>query len=237
MKPVEIEARSGVFARLPVRTRLILAGDDLEAAIAEGLSSAGLSPCEGDVLFVSEKAVGASQGRYFLLDEGTLKPRRLARILSRFVTRTPAGIGLGIPETMECALREVGVPRILLAAAVSAVTRLFGRRGDFYRIAGPLARSIDGPTSGTIPPFDRAVSLAPLDPAGVARRLSERFGCSAAVVDINDLGGNILGFWPRSVDADAVLEALRDNPLGQGCERTPAGLLRTACRSASSGPR
>ena len=41
---------------------------------------------------------------------------------------------------MEMALRECGTPRILLAAGVAAVTKLFGRKGDFYRVAGPKAR-------------------------------------------------------------------------------------------------
>lgn len=228
MKPRTITARGTAWERIPVRTRLVLKGDDLSEAIAEGLTEAGLDLREDDVLFVSEKAVGASQGRYFLLDDGSLKPRYLARLLSRFVTRTPAGIGLGMPETMECALRECGTARILLASVIGALGKLIRRRGDFYRIAGPLARSIDGPTSGTIPPFNRAVSLAPLDPDGVSRKLGEKFGCSAAVVDINDLGGNVLGAWPEELDRELIVEILRDNPLGQGTESTPAGVIRPA---------
>ncbi len=230
MKRTVIEVRGMRYTRTAVRTRLILKGDDLVEAVSEGLTQAGLSPLADDLLFVSEKAVGASQGRYFLLDDGSLVARPLAKFLSRFVTRTPSGIGLGMPETMECALREVGTPRILLAASVSAITRLFGRRGDFYRIAGPLARSIDGPTRGTIPPFDRAVSLAPLEPDAVSRRLSEAFGCRAAVVDINDLGGNVLGSWPGSIDSSLLVEILSDNPLGQGRESTPVGII-SALRS------
>jgi len=221
-----IIARDSAWDRIPIRTRLVLRGDDLLEAIEDGLAEAGIEPLPEDVLFVSEKAVGASQGRYFLLDDGSLKPRWMARFLSRFVTRTPAGIGLGMPETMECALRECGTPRILLAALVGAFGKLVGRRGDFYRIAGPLARSIDGPTSGTIPPFNRAVSLAPEDPDGVSRKLAERFGCRAAVVDVNDLGGNVLGAYPEDMDRELLVEILRDNPLGQGTAGTPAGIIR-----------
>jgi hypothetical protein len=230
MKQKSIIARGVSWDRIPVRTRLVLKGDDLQQAIEEGLVEAGLQVLPEDILFVSEKAVGASQGRYFLLDDGTLKPRRLARILSRFVTRTPSGIGLGMPETMECALRECGTLRILFAAVVGALGKLVGRRGDFYRIAGHRARSIDGPTSGTIPPFNRAVSLAPLDPEGVSRNLAGRFGCSAAVVDINDLGGNILGAHPPDLDRELLVEILSDNPLGQGTDGTPAGIIRRTAR-------
>ncbi len=212
--------------RIPVKTSLILKGDDLTEAVSLGLSQANLTAGDGDILFMSEKAVGASQGRYFLLDKGEVKPGRLAVFLSRHVTRTPAGIGLGIPETMQCAIDECGAARILFAAAAGFLGKLLGRKGDFYRVAGPRARSIDGPTNGTLPPFNRAVSLAPLDPDGVARRLSERFGCGAAVVDINDLGGNILGAWPKSIDRALLVEILADNPLGQGTQQTPVGIAR-----------
>lgn len=214
------------WLRIPVKTRLILRGDDLIDAVAEGLKEAGEIPLPSDILFLSEKAVGASQGRYYVLGEDELRVRPLARFLSRFVTRTPAGIGLGMPETMECALRECGVLRILFAAVAGGLTRLFGRRGDFYRIAGPLARSIDGPTRGTIPPFDNAVSLSPLRPDKVAEDVAKSFGCMAAVVDINDLGGNILGAYPESLDRELLVRILADNPLGQGTAGTPAGIVR-----------
>jgi len=214
------------WQRIPVKTRLILRGDDLEESIHEGISLAGLILSADDLLFVSEKAVGGSQGRYFVLGEDDLHVRPLARFLSRYVTRTPGGIGLGMPETMECALRECGTIKILFAALAGGFTKLLGRKGDFYRIAGTCARSIDGPTRGTIPPFNNAVSLAPLDPEGVSKRLAERFGCAVAVVDINDLGGNILGCFPLEKDRNLLLEILQDNPLGQGKAQTPAGIVR-----------
>jgi hypothetical protein len=50
-------------------------------------------------------------------------------------------------EMLQLAIDEVGAPRILLAAAVSGITKPFGVPGLFYRIAGPQAAAIDGPTS------------------------------------------------------------------------------------------
>jgi len=226
MAPPTIKVDGREYLRIPVKTRLILRGDSLENALDEGLKQAGVQLNADDILFVSEKAVGASQGRYYLLDEGEVTPGPLARLLSRYVTRTPAGIGLGMPETMQCALDECGRCRILLAALVGALGKLLGRRGDFYRVAGPCARTIDGPTPGTIPPFNRAVSLSPLDPAGVAAGLASRFQCKAAIVDVNDLGGNVLGACPKDLDIDLLCSILSDNPLGQGRARTPAGVVR-----------
>lgn len=211
------------YARLPIRTRVVMPGDDLDAFITEYAAPA-VRP--GDLLFVTEKIVAITQGRSYGLDE--IQPRRLARFLSRYVTKTSYGIGLGMPETMEMALRECGTPRILFAAAVSAVTKLFGRRGDFYRIAGDKARAIDGPTDGTIPPYNRAVVLGPKDPSGVARRLKTLLGSTleVAVVDINDIGGNILGSTLDRAGEQRLVRILGDNPLGQGHESTPLGLIR-----------
>ncbi|PVW06600.1 F420-0--gamma-glutamyl ligase [Microbacterium sp. Gd 4-13] len=211
------------FARIPIRTRVVLPGDDLDTFLREYAVGAVEA---GDILFVTEKIVAITQGRSYLVEDIT--PRRLALFLSKYVTRTPYGIGLGMPETMEMALRECGTPRILFAAAVSAVTKAFGRKGDFYRIAGDKARAIDGPTKGTIPPYNKAVVLGPERPREVASHVKSMLPVSAevAVVDINDLGGNILGSTLDKAGERRLLAILSDNPLGQGHESTPLGVVR-----------
>ena len=105
----------------------------------------------GDILFISERRWPAP--RAAPSPWRTSSPRKLAVTLSRYVTKTPAGIGLGIPETMEMALQECGTLRILFAAFCSVIGKLFHQRGWFYIVAGPKARGIDGPTEGTIPPL------------------------------------------------------------------------------------
>ena len=221
---VTVDARS--FKRIPIRTRVVMPGDDLDAFVSE-YARGVVQP--GDTLFVTEKIVAITQGRSFTLDE--IQPRALARFLSKYVTKTSYGIGLGMPETMEMALRECGTPRILFAAAVSAVTKLFGRRGDFYRIAGDKARAIDGPTKHTIPPYNEAVVLAPERPREVAAHLKDDVlggVCDVAVVDINDLGGNILGSTLDRAGEERLVRILKDNPLGQRHESTPLGIVRGA---------
>ena len=222
-KALTVTVDGATFARIPIRTRVVLPGDQLDPFITE---YAGPVVRDGDILFVTEKIVAITQGRSYTLDE--IQPRALARFLSKYVTRTSYGIGLGMPETMEMALRECGTPRILFAAAVSAVTKLFGRRGDFYRIAGDKARAIDGPTSGTIPPYNKAVVLGPERPTEVAAHLKTLLGVDAevAVVDINDIGGNILGSTLDKPGEQRLVRILSDNPLGQGRESTPLGVVR-----------
>lgn len=224
-KALEIQIDGASFQRIPIRTRVVMPGDDLDAFITEYAPDV-VQP--GDILFVTEKIVAITQGRSYLVEE--IQPRRLALFLSKYVTRTPYGIGLGMPETMEMALRECGTPRILFAAAVSAVTKAFGRKGDFYRIAGDKARAIDGPTSGTIPPYNKAVVLGPSKPREVARHLQTLLasGVEVAVVDINDLGGNILGSTLDAAGEKRLVQILGDNPLGQGHQSTPLGVVRPA---------
>ena len=213
------------FARIPIRTRVVMPGDDLDAFVREYADG---KLHGGDILFVTEKIVAITQGRSYLVEE--IAPRRLAYFLSKYVTRTPHGIGLGMPETMEMALRECGTLRILFASAVAAVTKAFGRKGDFYRIAGDKARAIDGPTGGTIPPYNKAVVLGPERPREVAQRLQALLGGvpDVAVVDINDLGGNILGSTLDKAGEKRLVAILKDNPLGQGHQSTPLGIVRPA---------
>ena len=156
----------------------------------------------------------------------SIQPSALAKFLSRFVTKTPHGIGLGIPETMHYAIKECGTFRILAAAAAGALGKLIGRKGWFYIVAGPKASSIDGPTPNTIPPYNHYVVLGPERPNEVAKEISERIGHPVFIVDINDLGGNILGSSDPAIDNSDIVAILKDNPLGQDHEQTPMGIIR-----------
>lgn len=222
-KALEASVDGKSYARIPLRTRVVMPDDDLESVVMEYAKDA-VQP--GDLLFVTEKIVAITQGRSYRLDE--ISPRPLARFLSRYVVRTSYGIGLGMPETMEMALRECGTLRILFAAGVSVITKAFGRRGDFYRIAGDKARAIDGPTKNTIPPYNQAVVLGPKNPREVAVRLKKMLGGSleVAVVDINDIGGNILGSTLDKAGERRLVQILGDNPLGQATQSTPMGIVR-----------
>ena len=163
------------YQRIPVKTHLITNTDDMADVVVRYAKD---RMQEGDILFISEKAVACTQNRAIPMED--IKPRKLAVTLSRYVTKTPAGIGLGIPETMEMALRECGTLRILFAAFCSVIGKLFRRKGWFYIVAGPKARGIDGPTEGTIPPYDHYVVLTPAAPCPSARYSSSAQANSTA---------------------------------------------------------
>lgn len=209
-----------VWARHPVRTHLVTAADDAVKVVARYAE-----PLPPGVRFiaVSERMVAITQGRSYPMTE--IRPSRLAHFLVRYVTRPGYGIGLGTPETMELAIREVGRPRILLAAAVSGLTKPLRVHGLFYRIAGPQAGAIDGPTAYTIAPYNHAATLGPRDPKGAAQRIADALGVPVAVIDANDAGCNVLGA-SRGIDRRLVIRCFADNPLGQASERTPICVVR-----------
>lgn len=211
------------YQRLCIKTHIIT---DKDSIVDVAVKYAKPLIKENDTLFITEKIVGCCQGRAIPLSE--IKPRKLATFLSKFVLKTPYGIGLAMPETMEMALREVGTMKILFAAGISAFGKVLGQRGWFYKIAGEKARAIDGPCDCTIPPYNECVSLAPLNPDEVATEVSNAIGCDVIITDINDLGGNILGASSPKIDRDLFVKILKDNPLGQSDEQTPMGIVRVS---------
>ena len=87
-KALTVEVEGAKYSRIPIRTRVVMPGDDLDAFIREYATDV-VAP--GDIFFVTEKIVAITQGRSYLVEDIT--PRRLALFLSKFVVRTPYGIG------------------------------------------------------------------------------------------------------------------------------------------------
>lgn len=215
------------YMRYPVKTGLFRRGDDYASLIAN--YAAKSSPVTGDkpwLLVVSEKVVAISQGRSRFIWE--IVPSPAAQMLSMFVKRTPYGIGLGSPWTMQMAIDEVGLPKILLATVVSALTKALGIGGMFYRIAGDTVRSIDGPTEYSLYPSNVSAKLGPKNPQDAARKIHSLIkgrnfqGC--VIIDANDLGRNVLGNSTNLPDKQ-IEKIMADNPMGQGSESTPLTIV------------
>lgn len=220
-KNLVISVDGKTYQRYPVKTKLITPEDKNIVPIIEEYVKQYLQ--EGDIVFVSEKAVAITQGRSYPL--GQIKPSALATFLSKYVTKTPVGIGLGSPQTMQLAIEEVGVPRILLAAFFGVIGKLVGFKGLFYIIAGHEARSIDGAVPYAIPPYNTYVSKGPSNPGEVAKDISQKLSCPVAIVDANDIGVNILGAT-QGINKKLIAKIIKDNPLGQSDEQTPVGIIR-----------
>lgn len=220
-KELVISTDYGNYARYPVKTHVVESGDVLEDILDKYV---GEYVQEGDTVIISEKIVAISQGRAFPVEE--IKVSRLARFLSKFVTRTNYGIGLAMPETMELCVREVGRVKVIFAAIIAGIAKIFGKRGVFYNICGMKARAIDGPCDCTLPPYNHYAKMAPDKPNEVSERLTNHLGVDVVVIDANDIGANILGKPSKNYDENFPLQAFKDNPLGQSSEQTPMAIVR-----------
>lgn len=275
MKKKEIQVEGKKYLRYPIRTELFKKGDDYEKKITTSVldifrhfdpdkksgekssKSAALDSSVASLLrndrsrwfvVVSEKVVAIAQGRAkFIWD---IKPGFWANLLSKYVKKTPYGIGLGSPWTMQLAIDEVGLPKILFASFVSLVTKPFGLRGIFYHIAGETVAAIDGPTEYSLYPSNVSAKLGPKEPNKVAENIHSSIKflsrlnllrsdtksrknftdsfisnfLGAVIIDANDLGQKVLGN-STGLDNKLIEKIFSDNPMGQSDEQTPVVLV------------
>ncbi len=220
-KNLVIETSTGKYERHPVKTNIVMSGDDL----VEILTKYAMPHIkDNDFIFMSEKIVAISQGRAFKLED--IKPSKLAKFLVKFVYKSPYGIGLGSPWTMELAIREVGAVKITFCAIIAGICKIFGKRGVFYNMLGEQVRAIDGPCDYTIPPYNNYAKMAPAKPNEVAKELTEKLGHKVYIVDANDIGVNILGKPDDELTDEQLGEIFKDNPLGQAAQQTPVAIIR-----------
>lgn len=227
-KRLEIEFDGQKYLRLPIKTPLLTEKTDLVETVRK-YAGPYLKP--GDLLFVSEKVVCVTQGR--IINMNDVKPTKLARFLARKVhnnygTKDFKGFGHGTPMAMQLFIEEAGIPRVLFAAAVTAVTRPLGIKGAFYLICGKMAKSVDCPMSFSILEYAHYAKLAPKDPDGVARKLKAEFGNETVILDANYIGAFSLGKSTRALSEKFIGKLFRDNPLGQADEMTPICIVRKA---------
>jgi hypothetical protein len=210
---------------IPVRTRLIVKGDDLVAVLRDALR--GLAR-PGDVVAIAETAVAIAQGRF--IGAETIRPSRLARVLAR---RAGALATINQPESLQLVIDQVGAWRVFGAAVLQVAGRAVGRRGVFYELLGEAIAAIDGYT-GTLPPYERAIVLGPAEPDRVSTELATALDLHVAIVDANDLRrAKALGASPGVV-REALETALLGNPAGNGDEQTPLVIL--AWRGTGANP-
>jgi len=201
---------------IPVKTHILRETDTLMEVLNKYVIP--LSQ-EGDIVAIAESVIAILQGRAVYIE--TIKPGYWATRLNRFFQQDAS---LSSPYSLEMAIREVGLWRILLSFTAGSLGKCIGRKGDFYRLAGRPAATIDDPP-GTMPPFDKYVVLGPKDPQKVSEEIKAKTGLDATVVDANDLGKvDVLGCTLK--DREIIVKALKHNPQGNADEQTPIVLIR-----------
>lgn len=224
MKISSIVVNGISYDRLPIKTHVVSEKDTIEGLLESYIRNLIQV---GDMLLISERIIAIMQGRSFPIT--SITPSWLAKTLCQHVSKHPGGIGLRSPWTMELAIREAGVFRILFAAAIAAITKPLGIKGLFYHLVGNNINAIDGPCEYTLPPGNTSAKLGPKEPMKVAEQLFKKFKIPIGIVDANDYGVRAIG-WSSGFDPRFIEKVFQDNPLGQTNEQTPMAIVRKVIR-------
>ncbi len=209
----------------PIKTHILGVLDDpisiLEAYLPKNILST-------DTITIGETPLAIMQGRY--IDYRTINTSLLAKILCKgFHPTSSLATACGLQT-----LININRPsRIILASFLGFISKIFGTKGLFYRLAGHQARLIDDIT-GTTPPYDKSIVLGPHEPKQFCTEASKKLGINVAVVDVNDLGRVKVISASQKSDLKAIQSALVSNPAGNANQHTPLVLIRTKSKLEQS---
>lgn len=221
-KNVDIKVGNDTYSRHAIQTHYVQIGEDYIKIIEQYVKDLYQ---EGDILSISEKIIGLCQKRVVYKKDVKVGP--LAKFLSRFAMRSDAGVGVDNPYKMQFAIMICGRLKVIYAAIMGGIGKLFGKKGIFYKIVGPEISGLDGFYGKVFEDYAEFGIRIPENPSGVCNEIYEKTGVKAMIVDANDINVEILG----KCDAiDKTINELRaliiDNPAGQSKELTPLILIR-----------
>lgn len=221
-KNVEIEVNGTTYLRHAIKTRFVKQGEDYIELFREYVSPIYE---EGDIVSSSEKIISLCQNRVVKRED--IKIGFWAKFLSKFASHPDTGVGVGETIKMQYAINKVGLLKVLWASFASAVTKLFGKRGVFYKIVGQDVSGLDGFYDHIWSEYRDIGIENPAEPDKVCNEIKEALGISCMIVDANDLGQELLGTSDDITDRkEELLAMIKDNPAGQGREQTPIVLIR-----------
>ena len=221
-RQLEREVDGQVFLRYPIRTHFVEIGEDYLELVKNYVLPYYQ---QGDILSISEKIITLCQDNVLYKDQ--VKIGLLAKILSRFVMKTPYGQSVGNVYKMQAAINLCGWWRVLFAAILSGIGKLFGKHGIFYQFLGNGVSNIDGFNSFEWDYYGDKGLLGPVEPDKVCEEINEEFNIQCMIVDANDLGVEIMGKNKEMNYDESFLKALiKDNPAGQSTQQTPFILIR-----------
>lgn len=211
------------YERLPIKMpRLIQFGENLGPVINEFVRP---HYREGDWLVISEKVFSVSQN--LVRHISTVKVSWLARFITLGVKKHENMTAWSRPEKMQVAIEIVGAPRIIIAAVIGGVGKLFRKRGLFWIIAGHRISEIDGFIPEDMYPYTEWGVLPPPAPQSDCERIEQETGIPAVVADANYIDVQVLGVSKGvGLDKKLVRQIILDNPLGQGNKLTPFVIVR-----------
>lgn len=221
-KKLEIEVGEDTYLRYAIHTHYVQIGEDYIEIVKKYVTP---HYQDGDILSISEKIIALCQKR--VVYKKDMKVSFLAKFLSKFAMRSDAGIGVDSPYKMQFAIDLCGRVKVIIAAILAGIGKLFHKKGIFYDIVGMEVTGLDGFYDKVFPEYGEFGIRIPENPNGVCNEIEEKLGIKAIIVDANDLERVILGKADSIEETNEFLEKIiEDNPAGQSKQLTPFILIR-----------
>lgn len=129
-KKLKIEVGKESYLRHAIKTHFIKHGENYIDIFKKYVSPIYK---EGDIISISEKIISLCQNRIIRREE--IKIGFWAKLLSKFAKHPKyEGIGVGESIKMQYAINKVGLLKVIIASFCSAMTKLIGIKGVFYKI-------------------------------------------------------------------------------------------------------
>lgn len=187
-KKVEIEVDGKIYYRYAICSHFVQIGEDYLELIKKYVMP---HYQEGDILSISEKIISLCQKR--VVYKKDIKLSFLAKFLSKFAMSSDAGIGVDCPYKMQFAINLCGRLKVIYAAILAGVGKIFHKKGVFYSIVGMEVTGLDGFYDKVFPEYGEFGIRIPENPNGVCNEIEEKLGIISMIVDANDLERVILG--------------------------------------------
>ena len=221
-KKLEIEVEGGKYNRYAIKTHFVKIGEDYLNIIEKYVKPIYE---KGDFISISEKIIALCQKR--VIYKKDLKVSRLAKFLSKFAMRSEAGIGVDSPYKMQVAIDLCGKIKVIYAAILAGIGKIFKKKGIFYDIVGQEITGLDGFYGKVFPEYEEYGIRIPENSSKVCNEIYEKLGINSMIVDANDFNVEILGKSSNLYYKDELLKKIiKDNPAGQSNQLTPIVLIR-----------
>lgn len=222
-KKVEIEVSGKVYKRHAIKTHFVKPCENYIEFVKKYVEPIYE---EGDIISLSEKVIALCQNK--VVHREDIKIGFWAKFLSKFASKPKVATGFASEAIkVQYVINKVGLFKVIYASIASAVTKLFGKKGVFYKIIGQEISSLDC-FDGYDYEYYKDIGIeSPENPDGVCNEIKDKLGISAIIVDANEMGQLLLGKSNDiSLPENELLGLIRDNPAGNGTEGTPIVLIR-----------
>lgn len=148
-KKLERLVEERCFNRYAIKTHYIQIGEDYIDIIKKYVEPVYE---KGDIISISEKIISLCQKR--IIYKKDVKLSFLAKFLSKFAMKSDAGIGVDSPYKMQVAIDLCGRIKVIYAAIMAGIGKIFHKKGIFYDIVGQEITGLDGFYGKVFPEYE-----------------------------------------------------------------------------------